>query len=311
MKKYRVVYIGNPEFANGPLEALINEESIEVPLVITQPDKRRSRGKLLPAPVKAFALEHGLNTYGTSDINSEESIAKIESVNPDFIVVVAFGQFLNATFLKAFKDRVLNVHASILPKYRGASPINHSLLNGDEETGVSIMLIDTGMDAGDVLKICTLKIQDDHNYLNLSDDLSLLGGKCLVATLLDFEQYYENRTAQNHDEATFTGFITREMGKIDFRESSTQIKNKSRAFYSWPGLFFNYEDNVVKLHEFDFVPKFNDDEPGRIIKANNEGVYVNCMDSCMVMKEIQFPGKKRTTVDAFLKGNEIKNIMLE
>ncbi len=311
MKKIRVVYVGNPDFAIGPLEALIREDIIEIPLVITQPDKKRSRGKMEPAPVKKYAIENNLNVFGTNDINSEESINRIKDVNPDFIVVVAFGQFLSKSFLKTFKDIVINVHASILPKYRGASPINHALLNGDSETGVSIMLIDSGMDSGDILKICKMDIVQEHNYQTLSLDLSKLGGKCLIETLNNFEEHYENRIVQNHEDATFTGFITKEMGKIDFRDSSSLIKNKHRAFYPWPGLFFNYENQTVKLHDFEFISKIGEHEPGMIIKVNNDGIYVNCLDSCMVMKEIQFPGKKRTKVEAYLKGNEIESIMLE
>lgn len=310
MKLNRIVYIGNPEFAIGPLKHIQNSGSFDIKLVITQMDKKRSRGKLLPVPVKEYALTEGLPVYSTDNVNSEESLKIIRDANPDFIIIVAFGQFLNSEFLSIFKNKVLNVHASILPQYRGASPINHSLLNGDDETGVSIMMVDSGMDSGDVLKICKLKIKEEHNYDSLSQDLSELGGSCLVDTLKNFDELYPNRIVQNPDKATFTGFITKDMGKIDFNEDAKTITNKMRALYNWPKLFFKYNDETVKLHNFEVIEKFSNLEPGHIIKANNDGIFVNCNDKCLVMKEIQFPGKKRMHVSEYLKGNQIESILL-
>lgn len=310
MKLNKVVYIGNPEFAIGPLKHLQKSEEIDIKLVITQMDKKRSRGKLLPVAVKEYALSEGLPVYSTDNINSTESMKEIMDVDPDFIIIVAFGQFLSSEFLNAFKDKVLNVHASILPQYRGASPINHSLLNGDEETGVSIMLVDCGMDSGDVLKICKLKIKEDHDYNTLSEDLSELGGACLVDTLKNFNDLYSKRMIQNSEEATFTGFITKDMGKMNFNEEASVIRNKMRALYNWPKLFFDYNNETVKLHDFIIIDKFSNLEPGKIIKVNEDGIFVNCKDKCIVMKEIQFPGKKRMLVSEYLKGNQIDNIQL-
>lgn len=310
MKLSKVVYIGNPEFAIGPLKHLQKSEDFDIKLVITQMDKKRSRGKLLPVAVKEYAMTEDLPVFSTDNINSDESINTIKSVDPDFIIIVAFGQFLSRPFLNTFKDKVLNVHASILPQYRGASPINQSLLNGDDETGVSIMLVDSGMDSGDVLKICKLKIDENHNYNSLSEDLSELGGFCLVDTLRNFDVLFSNRMIQNSEEATYTGFITKDMGKIDFNEDAVVINNKMRALYNWPKLFFEYNDQTVKLHDFDIVEKFSEHEPGQIIKVNEEGIFVNCNDKCLVMKEIQFPGKKRMSVADYLKGNQIEKVKL-
>ncbi|MDO5717935.1 MAG: methionyl-tRNA formyltransferase [Tissierellia bacterium] len=305
----KIVFVGNPKFASDLLDSLSKWE-IEIPLVVTQKDKKRSRGKVQASPVKETALNRGLEVHCTDDINSDDTLRAIDAAEPDFIVVVAFGQMLNKDILKKYEDRVLNVHASILPKYRGASPINYSLLNGDEYTGTTIMIIDEGMDTGDILKICKLKINDSHNYENLSHELSSIGADCLAEAILDFENLYKNRRSQNVSEASYTGFIEKSMGEIIFEEEAKKIKNKWRSFYNWPKLYTNYNGQNLKVHDFYVIDKFSDSEPGKIIKVDKNGIYVNCKDSCLVLTDIQFPGKKRMKVSDYIKGNEIECIKL-
>lgn len=306
----RIIYVGNSEFAVAPLKYL-KDSKHEVSLVISQNDKVRSRGKTSPTPVKQFAVDNDIEVFTTDNINDENSISEIDKIDPDFIIVVSFGQFIGKELMDKYKDKILNVHASILPKYRGASPIQTSLLNGDKETGVSIMLIDEGMDTGDVLNICKLSLRDDHTSLKLSQELSNLGGKCLVETLDSFDEYYSNRQKQNDSESSYAGFIYKEMGHIDFSLTGQEIMNSFRAFYAWPKLYFLYDGENVKVHEMEILPRIDNHENGKIIKANKEGIFVNCKDSCLVFTEIQFPNKKKMLVSDYLKGNEISNIVLK
>lgn len=306
----RIIYVGNSEFAVGPLKYLFDSNH-EVSLVISQNDKVRSRGKTSPTPVKQYAIDNDLQVFTTDNINDECSVSEIDKINPDFIVVVSFGQFIGKELMDKYKDRILNVHASILPKYRGASPIQTALLNGEKETGVSIMLIDEGMDTGDVLKICKLSLRDDHTSIKLSEELSDLGGKCLVDVLDSFDDYYKNRQKQNNSNSSYAGFISKEMGHIDFNLTGEEIMNKFRAFYAWPKLYFIYGEDNVKVHEMKVLPRIENYENGEIIKANSEGIFVNCDDSCLVFTEIQFPNKKKMLVSDYLKGNEINNIVLK
>lgn len=305
----RIVYIGNSDFATGPLKSLVSNGHSPV-LVVSQNDKKRSRGKLSPSPVKSCALDLGLDVHTTDDINSDDSIEIIRSVDPEFLVVVSFGQFIKKDFLNEYKDRILNVHASILPKYRGASPIQASLYNGDEETGVSIMLIDEGMDTGDVLSICKLKINPNDTSISLAERLSELGGTCLVDVIENFDSLYANRIIQDESQGSHVGFISKEMGLIDFDEKANHILNKHRAFYAWPKLYFTYKGESVKVHNLEIGPRINGYNNGEIIKVNDQGVFVNCEDRCIVFTELQFPGKKKMEISDYLRGNEIELIRL-
>lgn len=305
----KIVYVGNPLFAVSPLEALYQSEDNDVNLVITQPDRVRSRGKTSPSAVRAFADDKGLRVHTTEDINSEETRAAIDQVDPDYIVVVAYGQMIGPEIRDKYQDRVLNVHASILPKYRGASPIHHALLEGDKEIGVTIMLIDEGMDQGDIIKVCTMDAAD-YNYIQASERLAELGGQCLIEALDDFENLYNNRIPQDPDEASYTGFITREMGRIDFEDELQKIIGKARAFSHWPRIDFLYGQEEIKLIDFDHCEKMNDEEPGQVFRVDETGIYTNCKDATLIMTEIQFPGRQRVLVADYLKGNDFEKIKL-
>ena len=212
--------------------------------------------------------------------------------------------------LDEYKDRILNVHASILPKYRGASPIQASLYNGDKETGVSIMLVDEGMDTGDVLSICKLEIRPEDTSISLAERLSELGGPCLVDVIENFDMLYANRIIQDESQSSHVGFISKEMGLIDFDEKASDILNKHRAFYAWPKLYFTYKGENVKVHDLELGPRIDGYDNGQIIKVNDQGVFVNCEDGCLIFTELQFPGKKKMKISDYLRGNEIELIRL-
>lgn len=305
----RIVYAGNSDFALGPLKALIDSD-MGVELVISQKDKKRSRGKLSPSPVKAYALDQGIEVFTTDNINDKEALETLERIDPDLIIVVSFGQIIGQELLATYKDRILNVHASILPKYRGASPIQAVLAKGESKTGVSIMLIDEGIDTGDVLKVCEMNISRDHTSLSLSQDLSRLGGTCLVETLKDFEKYYAKRAKQDETGASYSGLISKDMGRINYNETGEEILNKFRAFYAWPKLFTSYKGDNIKIHDLRLAPRVEGYENGQIIRVNEEGIFVNCMDKCLIFTQVQFPNKKNMAVGQYLKGNSIDLVKL-
>lgn len=304
MKK--IIFMGTPEFSVNPLVSLHENKEISVELVITGQDKKRSRNKILPTPVKSKAIELGIKTYEPSNVNSEESINLINDINPDFIVVIAYGQLIKDELLSKYKDRIINIHSSILPKYRGAAPMQWTILNKDKQAGVCSMLIEKTMDTGDILDIAKIEIDEDTDIESLHDKLSEISGPLIVNTILDYDNLYKNRTKQDETRATYSKKIDKSMGHIDFNEEASDIKAKIMAFSNWPGTFSYYKNNKIKIHKITIIEKYTDNKIGQIIDANKDGIFVNCSDACIRIEEIQFEGKKRMDVKSFLLGNDIE-----
>lgn len=304
MKK--IIFMGTPEFSVNPLISLHENKEISVELVITGQDKKRSRNKILPTPVKSKAIELGIKTYEPSNVNSEESINLINDINPDFIVVIAYGQLIKDELLSKYKDRIINIHSSILPKYRGAAPMQWTILNKDKQAGVCSMLIEKTMDTGDILDIAKIEIDEDTDIESLHDKLSEISGPLIVNTILDYDNLYKNRTKQDETKATYSKKIDKSMGHIDFNEKASDIKAKIMAFSNWPGTFSYYKNNKIKIHKITIIEKYTDNKIGQIIDANKDGIFVNCSDACIRIEEIQFEGKKRMDVKSFLLGNDIE-----
>lgn len=310
MKK--VIFMGTPDFAVASLNEIANDENFEIPLVITRADKKRNRGKLLPTPVKERALELGLEVITPKSINTEEVITKIKDIKPDYIAVVAYGQIIGKELIDYMDGRMINVHSSILPKYRGAAPINWAIVEGEKESGVSIMLVGEGLDQGDILKIEKTPISEDEDAGSLHDRLMNMGAKALVEVLNDFDRYYENRTQQDENEASYYGMIKKEMGKINFTDTPEDIYNKMRGFKPWPGSYFIYKDKNVKVHNMHIINEYNDYKDGEVVKVENSGIKISCKDGYIVITELQFPNKKRMSVEDYLKGNDFeKGIILK
>lgn len=306
-----IVFMGTPDFAVPSLEALY-KSGHNISLVVTQKDRPRGRGKkILPTPVKEKAMELGLEVYQPDSVNSSESISKITEISPDCIVVIAFGQILKKNILNLPKYGCLNIHASILPKYRGAAPINWAIINGEQETGISIMEMEEGLDTGDILKVEKIPIANDDNSETIHDRLSLLGSKLIVETLSDIEKGNVERSPQNDQESTYAPKISKKTGRIDWNSNGDNIINLVRGLKPWPSAYMVYKDQNVKIHEVEKIEKFLDTDNGVVVKVANEGIYVNCNDSCIVIKELQFSGKKKLKVSDYLRGNKFEeNIRL-
>lgn len=304
----KVVFMGTPDFAVPTLEALQKEH--DVSLVITQTDKPKGRGKILtPPPVKAKALELGLEVYQPEDINSDESIEKLKAINPDIIVVVAYGQILKEEILNLPKYRCVNVHASLLPKYRGAAPLNWVVINGEKETGVTIMEMAKGLDTGDMMSASNMVIDEDMTAGDVHDKLMHIGSELLLDTLKRIETRDIKKIPQQDSESTYAPIMDKKLGKIDWSKSAVEIKNLVRGTYPWPGAYFKYKDKNVKVLEVD-VCKTKGGENGRVVEVKKEGIVVNAGEDCVVLKKIQFPGKKAVTIEEFLRGNEFESDIL-
>ncbi|MDO5018288.1 MAG: methionyl-tRNA formyltransferase [Lagierella massiliensis] len=306
MGKIKVVFLGTPDFAVESLKAINESDKIDVELVISQSDRKRNRGKITPTPVKQYAIDNGLKVYTPEDINSNESIEIISNINPDYIVVVAYGQILKDNLLKKFKDKILNVHSSLLPKYRGAAPINWAIIEGEKKSGITIMLVEKGLDKGDILFSLEEEISPSENAQMLHDKLKVLGGKGIVEVLLNFDNYFKNKTSQNEEKASYRGILNRKFGKISWDDKAINIYNKFRGLYPWPGSFFEYEGENVKVLDMDYVLNEHKLKPGYVTEVNNSFIKVSCNDGFILINEIQFPNKKRMSVENYLRGNNFK-----
>lgn len=300
-----IIYMGTPEFAVPTLESL-HERGHNISLVITQEDKPKGRGKKLQyTPVKEKALALGLEVYQPNNVNCIDSIEIIRKLEPDFIIVVAYGQILKKEILSIPKYGCFNVHASLLPKYRGAAPINWSIINGDTKTGISIMKMDQGLDTGDIVLMDSIEIDKLDDYITVHDKLSLLGGKLILEAM---DLVIDEKTKfikQDDTQSNYAPMIYKETGHIDWALPGIDICNLVRGLKPWPIAYTIYNDEVVKIHKTKFIPTEKSCNYGEIIKANKEGIFVSVLDGNIIIEELQFPGKKVLTAAQYLAGNQI------
>ncbi|MBS4539736.1 methionyl-tRNA formyltransferase [Clostridium sp. D2Q-11] len=301
-----IVFMGTPDFAVPALEKLHNEgHSIE--LVITQPDKPKGRGKkLLPTPVKSKGVELGLEIYQPMNINTPESFEKISNINPDVIVVVAYGQILKENILNIPKYGCVNIHASLLPKYRGAAPINWAIINGEKESGITTMIMEKGLDSGDMLLKEKILIPEDMTAGELHDELMNIGAELIIKTLDGLENNTIIPEKQNHDLSTYAPMMDKTLGEIDWDINKEDIKNLVRGTNPWPVAYSYYDGNKFKIYKVDTLNETFSGTKGEIVKVQDEGIYVKVSNGVIIIEEIQFPGKKRMKVKDFLKGNTIE-----
>ncbi len=308
----KIIFAGTPEFAVATLEAL-HKNGHDIQLVVTQKDKPKGRGKKLQyTPVKEKALQLGLEVYQPENINSPESIEKLKGIDPDFLIVIAYGQILKKNVLNIPKKEALNVHASLLPKYRGAAPINWSIINGEKETGVTIMKIEEGLDTGDMISKAITPIKDDDDSISIHDRLSILGSQLMVSTLDDIINNTAVYRPQKDEDSSYAPILSKETGLIDWSKSLKEIFNQVRGLKPWPGTYSHYRDEVVKIHKVKMTDDASQGEPGMIVKVTNEGVFVNTLDRLIIIEELQFPNKRRMKVSEYLAGNTIEsNVILK
>jgi len=297
----KIVFMGTPEFAVPSLKAL-KEAGFE--LVITQPDKPAGRGKkLTPPPVKVEAERLGIKVYQPERIKDNEELRRIlEEIKPELIVVAAYGKLLPEWLLNIPKKGAINVHASLLPKYRGASPIQAALLNGEEETGITIMKVSPELDAGDILSQESLKIDREDNAQTLHDKLSALGAKLLVETIPKYLRGEIEPKPQEHEKATYAPQIRKEMGKIDWQLPAERIFNMVRAFYPWPTAYTTFRGKLLKITKAEPIQESADGSFGEIVKVERDGFLVKTGDGLLKVKRVKPQGKREMEAEDFIRG---------
>ncbi|MDA0111208.1 methionyl-tRNA formyltransferase [Vibrio sp. La 4.2.2] len=296
----RIVFAGTPDFAARHLAALLSSEH-EVIAVYTQPDRPAGRGKKLTAsPVKNIALEHDIPVYQPINFKSDEAKQELKDLNADIMVVVAYGLLLPQAVLDTPKLGCINVHGSILPRWRGAAPIQRSIWAGDAQTGVTIMQMDIGLDTGDMLKIATLPIEATDTSATMYDKLAELGPQALVECLADIASGNAAPEKQNDDEANYASKLSKDEAKIDWNQPAEFIERCVRAFNPWPMSFFSVEENNIKVWQSRVEDNATESVAGTILKADKTGIYVATGQGTLVLEQIQIPGKKAMPVSDVL-----------
>lgn len=306
----RVIFMGTPDFAVPSLEALLTKH--EVVLVVTQPDKPKGRGKkMVPTPVKACALEHAIPVLQPEKVKEPEFVEQLRSYEPDLIAVTAFGQILSEPILEMPKYGCINVHGSLLPKYRGAAPMQWSIIDGEKVTGITTMYMAKGLDSGDMLLKAEVEITDEDTFATIHDKMAVTGANLLLDTLDQLEAGTLERIPQDHDAATYAPMITKETGHIDWSKNRQDIINLIRGLNPVPAAYTIYEEEVLKIFGAVISDVQADDAAnGEIVAVVKKGFVVKCGDGCLLITEVQARGGKRMMTDAYLRGHAMKEGIL-
>lgn len=308
----KIIFMGTPDFAVPSLRALIEQH--EVIAVLTQPDRPKGRGKkLMMSAVKEVAVEHNIEVYQPLKLRTDvELIEKMKDMNPDFIIVVAFGQILSKEVLDIPKYGCINLHASLLPKYRGAAPINWSIINGEKVTGNTTMLMDIGLDTGDMLLKNEIEITENMTAVELHDVLMKTGAPLLLETIEKMGKGELTPIKQNEEETCYASMLSKEIAKIDWNKDAKSIHNLIRGINSWTAAHSNYEDKMMKVYEAEVILGDYSAANGEIIKVSKDGVLVKCGKDNLLIKKVQFPNSKPLYVREYINGHEIKEkVVLE
>lgn len=305
----KIVYMGTPDFAVGALEALI-KAGHQITAVVTQPDKPKGRSsKLQMSPVKQCALKYKIPVFQPVKIKAKEETAMLRNFEADIFIVAAFGQILSEEILKMPKYGCINIHASLLPKYRGAGPIQRVILDGEKETGITIMQMDKGIDTGDILLQSVVPIDPKETGDSLHDKLAEEGAKLIVEALGKIEAGEITPRKQNEEEACYAGMLQKSTGRIDWNQDAAQIERLVRGLNSWPSAYTTYHGKTLKIWSSDiseYEAASKDAVPGMVTAVMKDAIYVRTGDKDLKITELQLEGKKRMAVKDFLLGYQMK-----
>lgn len=308
----KVIFMGTPEFSVGTLEAIL-DAGHEVVLAVTQPDKPKGRGKEMQfPPVKEVALRHGIEVYQPKKIREKECVEKLASYQADIMVVIAFGQILPKEILEMTPYGCVNVHASLLPKYRGAAPIQWAVIDGEEESGVTTMQMDEGLDTGDMLLKTTIPLDKKETGGSLHDKLSDAGAHLCVETLKKLEEGSIKPEKQGESPTAYAKMLDKTMGRIDWEQDAVSIERLIRGLNPWPSAYTTWENKTMKIWDADVIEDIQGKEqasPGEITAVSKQSFTVKTGNGSLVIHELQIPGKKRMEAGAFLRGYSIKEGM--
>jgi methionyl-tRNA formyltransferase len=299
--------MGTPDFAAASLQKLIDEH-FDVVGVFTQPDKPKGRGMEMSfSPVKELALANGLPVYQPEKMRDGTAYEQIKSLNPDILVVVAYGRILPDDILAIPQYGAINVHGSLLPKYRGAAPIQWAVLNGDKVTGVTTMYLASEMDAGDIIYTAETEIGEFETAGELFDRLMVMGADLLVKTLVSIEHHEAPRMSQNSEEATYVGQLDKSICPINWNKCPREIVKWIYGLQPWPVATMELEGKVYKVFAAEYTENSTNLAPGKVVSTGNKGIEIACSNGqTLMITELQAPGKKRMKAADFLRGHQIK-----
>lgn len=305
----RIVFMGTPDFAVGALQALV-DAGHELLLVVTQPDKERGRGKSVSfCPVKVKATELNIPVFQPRKLRDQESVDYLKTIEADVFVVAAFGQILPKVVLDMPKYGCLNIHASLLPKYRGAAPIQWSILDGEKQTGVTIMQMNEGLDTGDILMQKVIDIDPKETGESLFDRLSVLGAEAIVEALNAIEAGGLTPVPQDDSQSTYARMLDKSLGEMDFTWDAQVLERYVRGLNSWPSAYTHLNGKSLKIWEAEVVDEIEGapcGAPGEIVKVDKKTIFIQCKRGYLAVKELQLEGKKRMDTGAFLLGYDIQ-----
>ena len=301
----KIVFMGTPDFAVPSLEALIEKYGVEA--VFTQPDRPKGRGKKMAfSPVKEVAIRHDIKVFQPEKLKDDrEAIEYLKDLKPDFIIVVAFGQILTKEVLDIPKYGCINLHASLLPMYRGAAPLNWVVINGERKSGNTTMLMDVGLDTGDMLLKDEVEITENMTAGELHDILMVRGGNLLIETI----EGVANGTIKGikqEGETCYAKMLSKNTGKISWDKSAIEIHNLIRGLNPWPIAHTTYKGDNMKIYESEVLNENSNKEPGTILNVNKTGMKVSCNEGVLLVKRVQFPNGKPLTIEQYINGKDIE-----
>ncbi len=301
----KIVFMGTPDFAVPSLEALIEKYGVEA--VFTQPDRPKGRGKKMAfSAVKEVAVKHDIKVLQPEKLKDDrEAIEYLKELNPDFIIVVAFGQILTKEVLDIPRFGCINLHASLLPMYRGAAPLNWVIINGEKKSGNTTMLMDVGLDTGDMLLKDEVEITENMTAGELHDILMVRGGNLLIETIEGIVNG-SLKGIKQEGETCYAKILSKNTGKISWNNSALDIHNLIRGLNPWPIAHTTYKDENMKIYESEVLAENSSKEPGTILSVNKAGIKVSCKEGILLIKKVQFPNGKPLTIEQYINGKDIE-----
>lgn len=300
----RLVFAGTPDFAASALSALL-QAGHKIVGVYSQPDRPAGRGrKLSPGPVKQVALDAGIPVFQPASLRTEETQAELVALNADVMVVAAYGLILPEAVLALPRHGCLNIHASLLPRWRGAAPIQRAIAAGDDKTGITIMQMDAGLDTGAMLLQVATPITATDTGGSVHDRLAAMGGEAIVDALKQLAAGTLAAEAQNNDEACYAHKLSKEEGRIDWNRPASDIDRQIRAFNTWPGSYTDLDKQRIRLHEVAVIPLSDDVKPGTIVRRDRDGIDVKCGEGGLRIVQLQLPGSRVQTVNDLINGGK-------
>lgn len=304
-ESFKIIYMGTPDFAVPPLEFL-SKTRHEISLVITRPDRPKGRGKkILPPPVKNAAIKYGYPIIQPESVRDPDFYEKIKKINPDIIVVIAYGHILSRQILDIPRLGAINIHASLLPRLRGPAPIHRAIMEGEKETGVTSMLMDAGMDTGDILLYEKTPVYPDDDAGSLHDRLSVMGAKILIKTIEQFEKGKVDPIPQDHEKSTYAPMLKKNEGRIDWSLHGEKLDCFIRGMSPWPGAFTFCDGKRFKIFRGKPVRTEVNEKPGTVLKGFDNELKVATGDGILSVLEIQGESGKRLSIEKFLRGHKI------